>query len=92
MKIPLILITHVALGIAGWGIAREFRPALTPEQAENSRTRSTQVRPPNVPGSDIVRSIESRLEDARLAKEKLAAAPSAREKNPRRSRRARSSR
>jgi hypothetical protein len=80
MKIPLLLFSHVALGLAGWGIAREFRSASTAEQAENSRARSTQVRSPNVPGSDIVRSIESRLENARLAKEKLASEPSAREK------------
>ena len=38
------------------------------------------MRPPKVPGSELVRSIESRLEEAKAAKAKLVAAPSAREK------------
>ncbi len=62
MKIPLLFLSHLALGLAGWAITREFRSATIPELAENSRTRSTRTRPPKTPGSELVRSIESRLE------------------------------
>lgn len=80
MKIPFILFSHVALGLAGWGIAREFRSVPTPVQAENSRTRSNRPHPARVPGSELVRSIESRLEKATAAEAQLAAAPTSRDK------------
>lgn len=80
MKILLILLSHVALGIAGWGIAREFRSVSIPVRAENSRIRSNRPHPPSVPGSELVRSIESRLEKGKVAEAQLAAAPTAREK------------
>ncbi len=80
MKVLLILLSHVALGIAGWGIAREFRSISIPVRAENSRTRSSHPRPTSIPGSNLVRSIESRLEKAKVADAQRAAAPTAREK------------
>lgn len=80
MKIPVILFSHIALGLAGWGIAREFRSVPTPVQVENSRTRSNRPFPASDPGSEFVRSIESRLENAKAAAAQLAAAPTAREK------------
>ena len=80
MKTPLILFSHLALGLVGWGIARELRSTATPEQGENSRTHSNRPLPASVPGSEIVRAIESRLEKTKAAAAQLAAGPSAREK------------
>ncbi len=80
MKAPFILLSHVALGLAGWGISREFRSTSIPELAENSRTRSNRPHSASVPGSELVRSIETRLENAKAAEAQLAAAPAARDK------------
>ena len=80
MKIPLLLLSHVALGLAGWWVAREFQPVSTAEHAENPRTRSGRPHSPQVPGTGLVRSIEFRLEKTRAAKAQLAAEPGFREK------------
>lgn len=75
MNIPLRLLSPVALGLAGWWVARELRPVSTAGQAENPRTCSARPRSPQVPGAALVRSIESRLEIAKAAKARLAAEP-----------------
>lgn len=71
MKIPLLLLSHLALGLAGWAISREFRSASPPLPAENARTRSARTRPPKNPGNEIVCAIESRLANAKAAQSKL---------------------
>jgi hypothetical protein len=80
MKFPILLLSHVALGLAGWWMAREFQAPSAPESVENARTRSTRQRPQERPGAKLLRSIETRLEKEKSEKARLAAEPGAREK------------
>ncbi len=80
MKIALILFSHIALGLAGWGIAREFRSVSTPQQMEELRTQSNRPRSVSTMGSELVRSIETRWEESKAATALLAAQSGPRDK------------
>jgi hypothetical protein len=73
MKVPILLLSHVTLGLAGWWLACESRPGSTSEPTENPRTRSSRPRPPITPEIELIRLIESRLETDKAEKARLAA-------------------
>ena len=60
VKVPLLLLSHLALGVAGWGIVAATKPVGTPE-VPPLRSKSDRVDHASREGDELVRRIRAGL-------------------------------